>query len=136
MVEGVTHKCKGPAVWPLKRLIKSACLLHPALVSGMTQHCCCECRASDDIEGELGRQIDSCMHSALSHCWGSLPIQSVTPKPVGSQAQSAYHSSHQQDGSQFHQEMMTKFGPDRQVRRGNTDRTPLGIQVSRLAIGC
>ena len=102
----------------------------------MTQHYCGECRASDDIEGELGRQIDSCMLSALSQCWGGPPIQSVNPKPVVSQAQSAYQSSHQQDGIQNHQEMMTKFGPDRQVRIGNTDITLLGIQVSRLATGC
>jgi len=107
-----------------------------ALVSGMTQHYCCECRASDDIEGELGRQIDSCMLSALSQCWGGPPIQSVNPKPVVGQVQSAYQSSHQQDGSQFHQEMMTKFGSDRQVCSGNTDTTLLSIQVSRLAIGC
>ncbi|KAL0053468.1 hypothetical protein WJX82_006088 [Trebouxia sp. C0006] len=73
-------------------------------------------RASDDIEGELGRQIDSCMLSALSQCWGGPPIQSVNPKPVVSQAQSAYQSSHQQDGIQNHQEMMTKFGPDRQAQ--------------------
>ncbi len=107
-----------------------------ALVSVVTKHPCCECRASDDIEGELGRQIDSCMHSALSQCWGGPSIPSVNPKPVASQTQSAYQSSHQQDGIQFRQEMMTKFGLDRQVRSGNTDTTLLGIQVSRLAIGC
>jgi len=106
------------------------------LGSVVTKPPCCECRASDDIEGELGRQIDSCMLSALSQCWGGPPIQSVNPKPAISQAQSAYQSSHHQDGSQFHQETMTKFGPDRQVRSGNTDTTLLGIHVSGLAIGC
>ncbi|KAL0029608.1 hypothetical protein WJX79_007819 [Trebouxia sp. C0005] len=73
-------------------------------------------RASDDIEGELGRQIDSCMYSALSQCWGGPSIQSVNPKPVVTQAQSAYQSSHQQDNIQFHQEMLTKFGTDRQAQ--------------------
>ncbi|KAA6422975.1 MAG: hypothetical protein FRX49_06963, partial [Trebouxia sp. A1-2] len=73
-------------------------------------------RASDDIEGELGRQIDSCMYSALSQCWGGPSIQSVNPKPVVTQAQSAYQSSHQQDNIQFHQEMLTKFGYRRQAQ--------------------
>jgi hypothetical protein len=99
-----------------------------ALISVMTKLPCCGCRASDDIEGELGRQIDSCMHSALSQCWGGPSIQSVNPKPVVSQAQpKVYQSSHLQSGIQFHQEMMTKFGPDRQVRSGNTDITVVGI---------
>ena len=60
------------------------------------------------------------MLSALSQCWGGPPIQSVNPKPVVSQAQSAYQCSQKQDGTQ---EMITKFGPDRQVRSGNTDNT-------------
>ncbi len=76
------------------------------------------------------------MLSALSQCWGSPPIQSVNPKPVVSQAQSAFQSSHRQGGSQFHQEITTKFRPDRQVRRGNTGIALLGVQVSRLALGC
>ena len=29
-----------------------------------------ECRASDDFEGNLGHQLDACMHSAISQCWG------------------------------------------------------------------
>ncbi|KAL0033798.1 hypothetical protein WJX77_005511 [Trebouxia sp. C0004] len=74
-------------------------------------------RASDDIEGELGRQIDSCMHSVLSQCWGGPSIQSVNPKRAVSQAQSkADHFSHQQDGIQLNQGMMTKSGPDRQAQ--------------------
>lgn len=36
-------------------------------------------RASDDIEGELGHQLDACMHSAISQCWGA-PAQATHPR--------------------------------------------------------
>ena len=37
------------------------------------------CRASDDIEGELGHQLHACMGSAMSQCWGG-SVQSADQK--------------------------------------------------------
>lgn len=51
-------------------------------------------RASDDFEGDLGHQLDVCMRSAISQCWGgSLQAQNQSRRPPPSSSEA--HSSRQ-----------------------------------------
>ena len=89
----------------------------------------CECRASDDIEGDLGNQLDSCVQSALSQCWGAPAIQSVTHKAhqPPSFAQSRHQAVHESS-----QHAHDQFG-DAMQQSGHQSKLPQSSRLQREA---